>query len=682
MNFLFPLFLLAGAAIAIPIIIHLFNFRKYKTIEFSDIRLLEQIKITSQKSRKVQNWWLLLSRILFVLALVLAFAQPYFGTKKGVARQLQLIYIDNSQSMADNLGGQRQLLQNAIDDARAIINSQDEQQQYILLTNNNIYASRPIGKSQVAEALNKLKISARMVSLKQVNQAVNNALSDNNAKEATVFILSDLQKSTLFQEALDTTSANVHYIIRPQQHKQSANLYFDTAYFVNPVIDTRQENPLVVKISKSNSTAAIQSQVQVWVNDQARAAKNIEFTNDSTWTDTIPLMVNTPGWHKILLTVKDAPIQFDDSFRITAKTNANLAVLNLNDGSSSPYLQAALSPMNGFITRNAPLNAGNANEWSNNNLIVLQNIQQLSSELADAVKKGLQNGQSFFLVPGNITNIDAFNQQLNKIAPINFSAPDTASTQISAVQTEHALLKDVIASMPQNVQLPTVLRHYPINAGISANQQSVLTLKNGKPFLAQYSVDNGSLYIIASSLDERSGNFVLSNLFMPILYKMCAVSGAQSIYAINANSNQPVFIPNSSSNRTVFKAKGPGLEIIPAQSAYGNGTNIFLGKAIDQSGFYLLKNESLADSTLVAVNANVLESKLEAATEAELEQQLKPARLSWEKSGVLSSNAASDTAAELWKWLIVIAIIALLIETYFLLRKPKAITAQQESAKL
>lgn len=681
MNFLFPLFLIAGAAIAIPVIIHLFNFRKYKTIEFSDTRLLEQIKITSQKSRKVQNWWLLLSRILFVAALVLAFAQPYLGTPTDTAQQVQLIYIDNSQSMADNQGGQRQLLQNAVDDAKAIINTQSEHQQYILLTNNNIYASRPIGKSQITEALQKLKVSAKTVSLKQINQAVNNALSDNNAQQATVYIFSDLQKSTLFREALDSVSAKARYVIRPQQHQQSANLYFDTAYFVNPVIDTRQENPLVVKIAKSNTTEAIQSQVQVWVNGQARAAKNINFTNDSIWMDTIALMVNTPGWHKISLTVKDAPIQFDDTFRITAKTNANLAVLNLSDGSSSPYLQAALSPVNGFITRNAPLNAGSAGEWPDNNLVILQNIQQLSPELTDAVKKGLQNGQSFFLIPGNITNLATFNQQLNKIAPINFGNADTAATQIGAVQTEHALLRDVIASLPQNLQLPTVLKHYPISAGLSANQQSVLTLKNGQPFLAQYSIDNGALYIVASTLDERSGNFVLSNLFMPLLYKMCAVSGAQSIYAINANSNQPIFIPDQSANRTVFKATGPGMEVIPAQSAYGNGTNVFLGQAIDQAGFYLIKNESLSDSTLVAVNANVLESQLEAATKEALQEQLKPAELSWEKSGTAATNVAKGNNKDLWKWLVAIALLALIIETYFLLKKPRR-TAQQQAEAL
>lgn len=672
MNFLFPLFLIAGLAVAIPIIIHLFNFRKYKTIEFSDTRLLQHIKITSKKSRKVQHWWLLLSRILFVGALVLAFAQPYLGIKKDDTKNLQIIYIDNSQSMADNLGAQRQLFQNAVDEAKALVEMQDEHQQYILLNNNNVYASRPIGKAEALEQLSSLRISGRIASLQQINQAVNNALADNNANSADVHIFSDLQKSTLFRHEIAEPDANVNFIFRPVLHKETANLYIDTAYFTEPVIDTRKENPLVVRVGRSNAKGPMQSQVQVWVNEQVRAAKNIEFTNDGLWTDSIPLMINTPGWHRIAITVKDAPIQFDDTFRITAKTNATLSVMNLSDGSNSPYLQAAFSPLNGFMTRQAPLNISSAKDWADNNLIVLQNIQQLSDPMADAIKVGLQNGQSFFLIPGDINDLQAFNRSLGRIAPISFGRPDTTRTQVGSLQTEHALLRDVIAALPANAQLPTVLQHYPISAGLSAAQQSILTLKNGKPYLAQYSIGNGALFIVAAGLDERSGNFVLSNLFMPVIYKMCAISGSQSIYAVNANSDRPVFIPGKGSNRTVFKAVGPGTEAIPPQEPYGNGTHIFPGKVLNEPGFYVLSNGSMADSTLVAVNSDLLESKLEAATQKELEAELAPAKVIWKKDTAVQSGSSGDSNA-LWKWLAGIAILALIIETYFLLRNPKPV---------
>ena len=44
MQFLYPGFLFALAAIAIPIIIHLFNFRKFKKVYFTNVAFLKEIK--------------------------------------------------------------------------------------------------------------------------------------------------------------------------------------------------------------------------------------------------------------------------------------------------------------------------------------------------------------------------------------------------------------------------------------------------------------------------------------------------------------------------------------------------------------------------------------------------------------------------------------------------------------
>ncbi|HRP88546.1 MAG TPA: BatA domain-containing protein [Edaphocola sp.] len=672
MNFLIPLFLLAGLAIAIPIIIHLFNFRKYKTIYFSDTRLLQQIKITSKKSRKIQDLLLLLSRILFLTALVFAFAQPYWGNRIQEDSGLQIIYLDNSLSMADNQGGQRKLLDNAKDQAKALVNTSNEEQKFIFLTNSNIYASRPINKTQILALIQDLTINAKTVSLQQINESVNNALSDNNAKKANVYCFSDLQKSTFLQQEVNKTNEKINYIFFPITHKESSNLFIDTAYFSNPVLDTKTENDLIIHLGKSNTKESIKSQVQVWVNNQVRAAKEVDFNNDSLWTDTLKLLVNTPGWHQIAVTVKDAPIQFDDTFRITAKTNATLSVLNLSEGNNSPYLQAAFSPLNGFMVQQSGLNTSIKNKWPDYNLIILQNIQQLNTDLANAVKEGLENGLSFLIIPGKITNINSFNQSLSKIAPITFEDLDTSRQQVGSIQTEHPLLKDVIAALPPNAQLPLVQKHYPIKAGLSAAQQSIMNLKNGNPFLAQYHIGQGSLFLISGGLEEQWNNFALSNLFMPILYKMTAISGSQAIYAVNANSNLPIFIPYQSKQRSVFKVFGYDKEMIPPQNPYGNGMNLYLGKQINEPGFYTIKNENWKDSVLVAVNGNILESMLEATTEKELQNTLKPSKIKWQQEGSVGfSISNTEGSNELWKWFVIIALAALALETYLLIKKKK-----------
>ena len=674
MSFLFPLFLISGLAIAIPIIIHLFNFRKYKTIYFPDTRLLESIKITSQRSATIENWLLLLSRILFVTALVLAFAQPFLNNGKKEGSNLKVLYVDNSQSMSVSSNkGQLSLLQRAISDARKVVEQSGAAQDYILLTNDNPYASRPVAQNEVLKKLDALQVSARTTSLSQIVTAVNNILADNNASGADAYLFSDMQRSTLLRDAMVKPASGIRMHIRTVSQEEQNNIYFDTAYFLQPVIDTRQENPLVVKVARSGNAEKDRNvSVQVLVDNQVRAATTLAVADDSTALDTIPLMINTPGWHKIALVLKDAQVNYDDTFRITAKTNATLSVLNLTEGNNSPYLTAALSPVNGFVTRQEPVQAIGNQDLSPYNLIVLQHISGLNESATNAIKTGLDNGLSFLIIPRNINDIPSFNRQLGSIAPIRLDREDTTATQIGTVQSEHALLKDVIASMPANVQLPAVLRHYPIAADLNAGQQSILSLKNGRPFLAQYTVGQGKLYMLASPLEEQAGNFVLSNLFLPILYRMCAQSGAQAIYAITANSRQPVFVPLHTRNRSVFRIYGGPEETVPPQAPFGNGTNIYAGNVITQTGFYRLANDEVKDSTLLAVNNDGLESQLKAAGETEVTNLLKPAKVYWDThKGPGFSERSKSGSIDLWKWCIALALLGLCIETYLLIARRK-----------
>ena len=77
MSFTNPLMLIGLAAILVPIIIHLFNFRRYKTIYFSNVQMLEDIQKKTKRASQIQQLIVLLLRILGISCLVLAAAQPF-----------------------------------------------------------------------------------------------------------------------------------------------------------------------------------------------------------------------------------------------------------------------------------------------------------------------------------------------------------------------------------------------------------------------------------------------------------------------------------------------------------------------------------------------------------------------------------------------------------------------------
>ena len=100
MKFLFPQFLWALLLLIIPIIIHLFNFRRYKKVVFSNVSMLKEIETQSRKTKQLKKWLVLLTRIIALSSLIVAFAIPYIPSQSGLFdRKLISIYIDNSQSM-------------------------------------------------------------------------------------------------------------------------------------------------------------------------------------------------------------------------------------------------------------------------------------------------------------------------------------------------------------------------------------------------------------------------------------------------------------------------------------------------------------------------------------------------------------------------------------------------------
>ena len=130
-------FLIGLAAIAIPIIIHLFNFRKYKKVYFTNVQFLKELKQESDSKSKLKEWLILAMRILAVACLVFAFAQPFIPGKTKVVQGEKAIsiYIDNSFSM-ESTNKTGTLLENAKQYATEIANTFNASDKFQLLTND------------------------------------------------------------------------------------------------------------------------------------------------------------------------------------------------------------------------------------------------------------------------------------------------------------------------------------------------------------------------------------------------------------------------------------------------------------------------------------------------------------------------------------------------------------------
>src|SRR6202000_801294 len=102
MHFLYPAFLFALISLAIPILIHLFNFRKYQKVYFSNVQFLKEINEQQSSRRNLKERLILAARLLALFFLVLAFTRPYISnqhSENAGSQQLVSVFVDNSYSM-------------------------------------------------------------------------------------------------------------------------------------------------------------------------------------------------------------------------------------------------------------------------------------------------------------------------------------------------------------------------------------------------------------------------------------------------------------------------------------------------------------------------------------------------------------------------------------------------------
>lgn len=217
MKFLFPSFLFALFAILVPVVIHLFSFRRYTTVYFSNVSYLKNIRNESQRHSRLKNLLILLSRILAISALVFLFAQPYIPVKNSAVMQpnpIVSVYIDNSFSMnALSSGGQ--LLEVARNKAIQIAGAYSPDTRFQLITNDLLPKHRHVfNKEQFVQQVSEIGPSPRTVQLSQIrNQLVSNAWSFERTASLTGYYISDFQSSTCDLHNFSNDTGQVSYFL-------------------------------------------------------------------------------------------------------------------------------------------------------------------------------------------------------------------------------------------------------------------------------------------------------------------------------------------------------------------------------------------------------------------------------------------------------------------------------------
>ena len=369
---------------------------------FPHTRFLKNIQLNSRKQSQVRYKWLLATRLLFLAALILAFAQPFLNkhNKKEAANKLQVIYLDNSYSMSAKKGA-RSVLDIARDAAARQVKHAAPGTRFVLLTNARPMDYRAAPADKVLNELYATDVSASSKTVGQVLATVQSTMQNDGSGGADVYYYSDFQQNAFPEIPEKALMQNITFYGLPVQTEEAADIYIDTAFLTTPVLQTGKNNLLVVRTRLEGKAPKENPVLSLVINGQVKSAASLDFSGKQAAgvsEDTLSFQANDANWQKIELTVNDAGMRFDDTFRITARSSPNLSVLVLNEGQPNPYIQAAFRAYNGFRLNQVGVAAA-PKDWKEYNLVILNGITHIDDPLGKALNAALQQGQTICIFP-------------------------------------------------------------------------------------------------------------------------------------------------------------------------------------------------------------------------------------------------------------------------------------------
>jgi len=680
MNFLYPNFLYALLAVLIPIIVHLFNFRSYRTVYFSNVSFLKNIKQETKAKSELKHLLVLLARILAIVAVVLAFAQPYIPLKnsvKQVDNEVVSIYIDNSFSMdAESAGGK--LLEVAKNKARRILDAFPPTTKYLLITNDfEAKHQHLLSKEQILDYIAELQSTASVKNLSTVFSRQKDILLPELAKttnktQATVFLISDFQKNTSDFSLLKNDTILQVNLMKLEANPVN-NLYIDSCWFETPGRKYRQPEELFVKIVNKSDEAYQNIPIKLSLNDSVKAIADFNVEAQSQKT----LSLNYTNTHKGIVSAKleitDYPIVYDNTFFFSYPISQKIKVLSINSNENSKYWNALFGDDSYMDLSNFDENNIHASEFSNFHFIILSELKSFSSGLQQKLLEYVAEGGTLVFFPHPEGDIENYNLFFNELKTNTITEFSDKKTKVSQLNFQNPIYANVFKKISKNLDLPDIYKYFRFTKHTQNSEEAIFTAANGDAILKMLPYEKGKVYISAVPISLKYSNLVKHSIFVPTFYNMALYS--QNVFEIYHTIGNNELIRIKSIRREdateVFhlKDKAGRYDFIPQQQVSADGAHLLLDvqNRIKKAGNYFLTHKK---STVYGFSFNYDRSEsdlsyfsTEDLQEAIINNNFNNFNQLDTKTEFLAENLKKlKHGKQFWKWFIVLALIFLAAE--------------------
>ncbi|PKL85038.1 MAG: hypothetical protein CVV22_09865 [Ignavibacteriae bacterium HGW-Ignavibacteriae-1] len=686
MNFLNPLILIGLVAAGIPLLLHLLNLRKLKTVDFSTLKFIKELQKTKIRKLKLKQILLLILRTLIIIFAVLAFARPTIEGSlpffESYAKSSVVIIVDNSFSMdiSDEYGNRLNQAKNAV---RALMQNMNEGDEIALfeMANNQFDVLNTFATSTelIESNLNNIKITPLPAQLDNSLKFAQLILEDAKNLNKEIFIISDFQ-SNVFETAefdsIKMKDPSVSFFLIPVGANSKAslnNLSIDSLNLLSSIFVPNRPVEVEAYIRNSSNTDIKGAVVSMMYNDQRVAQRAIDVPAGKSIAVAIAAPPQNRGPIKSTIMTENDVLDYD---------NTNFFGFHIPE---SPRILIAGEATDVFFIENVLRASDEKNENSltvvSPQLFASQNLTSFDLVILaggdyaradfDRISQYVENGGAAMVFPVNVKNMSDMSYFTSKLGLGNSTEivfEPSKPGRFTIVESSHPIFDNVFKkdeSEAKNVESPKIYRAVKVYGG-----RTIIKSTDGV-FFVENEVGEGKVYYFGVKPTTQWSDFPFVGIFPALIHRSMILLTSSSDKAIESiiGSSANIIIPKRYAGTNRFRIVDPnGNEFFRDVVNLPSGAVVSL-ENMTVKGLYQIFDEKGNFITQIAVNHNSTESEITKPDMTKISGQVQTRLLADNNLNIIEDIDEIDqglsqarVGTELWQIFLLLTLITAVIE--------------------
>lgn len=701
MAFLNPWLLAGLAGIGVPILIHLLNRYRHRELDWAAMELLRRALVVRARQIRIEDILVLVLRCLAVALIALAMARPtlrtgavWFGREAQVG---VVLAIDASYSAAHRPGIHTRF-DAAVQRVREVVKTLDAgnpvtlvrmgKQPRILLRNVGFEAER------VEKELADLEPLPERLDLEYCLEEVETLMAELKAPVRECYLVTDAQASS-WQELSDkarhsmTTMAELGQLFILSTASASAeNVAVSHFALASGTLRQGSLARCVAEVRNCGRQPVERITATLYLDDKPVDQRVVDRIAAGE-TRPVPLFsrFDRVGTARLGVRLGPDPLPTDNERSLVATVRERVRILCVDgDPSDKPYqgetdyLVTALTPRR--TPGRAPLEVRSVS-WlelrkqrlADYDIVILANVPNVSSAQASALHAFVHDGGGLVVFAGDKILPRIYNARLRhdgtgllpgKLEPLVVPAGGSEGLPIEPLSTTHPLSAPLAALPRELVAMARVHRYLRVR--LDADGHPLINLAGADTtLLSEKAIGRGKVLLFATTADRDWSNLVVHPVG-PILLHQAVTYLTRQAHEQPFTVAEPIVLPlpgRTAEEKVTVRDPGGGES--PIQVTERDGEQAIELPRPELPGFYEIELGDRSAPLVLAVNVDPTESDVECLTGEAFGQALSgvDARLfDDDDGGIAAAIRESRVGRELWRELLILALVVLLVEAF------------------